>query len=563
MSIRVGHQFLSSALAILILVVLAPAAASSAAAATPSLPRAAALAVSAGSFHAVPPSRVLDTRGNLGAVGPVRPATSIAVAILGRGGVPGSGVASVVINVTVTGPTQPGHITVYPDGTALPVVSNLNFRPNQTVPNLVVVRVGVNGKIRLLNSSTGSVALVGDVVGYFTAGTPTVAGAFQSVTPTRLLDTRIGLGAPAGRVSPYGSVAVKVTGTGVVPSSGVSAVLVNVTATNPTGLGYVTAYADGAAKPGVSNLNFSTSQTVPNLAMVPVGVAGRIRVSNTGSATVDLIVDVMGYYLAGAPGGAGTFQSIQPRRTLDTRIGLGAAAGRVAGSTSITVKMTGTGALPNPGVSAVVVNVTVVSPTAAGVVTVYPSGAPLPRTSNLNFVAGQTVANLVVVPVGGDGRIRLLSLGSSVYLVADVVGYYLDGRGAAGCNTIPASSTGTTVTRWNPLVLCILSVLGQSGGNVNDVDTMIRYESSGDPNAINLTDINAQRGHPSKGLIQVIQPTFDRYRSLQLPNDLFNPAANLFAGLHYAIANYGSIYNVPGLVSLRKGGPYVGYAIHN
>ena len=108
----------------------------------------------------------------------------------------------------------------------------------------------------------------------------------------------------------------------------------------------------------------------------------------------------------------------------------------------------------------------------------------------------------------------------------------------------------------------MLAVLGQAAGNRDDVDTMIKYESSGDPNAINLWDSNAKAGHPSKGLIQVIQPTFDTYRSARLPNDLFNPAANLYAGLNYAIQTYGSIHNVPGLVSLRHGGGYVGYLVH-
>ena len=135
------------------------------------------------------------------------------------------------------------------------------------------------------------------------------------------------------------------------------------------------------------------------------------------------------------------------------------------------------------------------------------------------------------------------------------------GRGAALCNSTAADPAGTAITRWNPVTLCVLQVLRQSGGNLSDVNLMIEYESSGDPNAINLYDINAKEGHPSKGLIQVIQPTFDRFRSLQLSTDLFNPAANLYAGLNYAIYTYGSIHNVPGLVSLRNGGIYQGYIV--
>lgn len=133
------------------------------------------------------------------------------------------------------------------------------------------------------------------------------------------------------------------------------------------------------------------------------------------------------------------------------------------------------------------------------------------------------------------------------------------GRGAALCNSTPPSARGTSVTRWHPVELCVLAVLRQSSASLSDVDLMIRWESSGDANAINLWDLNAKAGHPSKGLIQVIQPTFNRFRSLQLSADLFNPAANLYAGLNYAIYTYGSIHNIPGLVSLRNGGGYKGY----
>ncbi len=135
------------------------------------------------------------------------------------------------------------------------------------------------------------------------------------------------------------------------------------------------------------------------------------------------------------------------------------------------------------------------------------------------------------------------------------------GKGAALCNSTASNPAGTAITRWNPVTVCVLRVLRQSTANLADVNLMIQYESSGNPNAINNYDINAQLGHPSKGLIQVIQPTFNRFRSLQLSASLYNPAANLYAGLNYAIYTYGSIHNVPGLVSLRAGGGYKGYAV--
>ena len=135
------------------------------------------------------------------------------------------------------------------------------------------------------------------------------------------------------------------------------------------------------------------------------------------------------------------------------------------------------------------------------------------------------------------------------------------GGGATVCNSVKPDPNGTNITRWNPVTLCVLTSLRQSRSNLSDVNIMIEWESGGDPNAINLWDSNAKAGHPSIGLIQVIKSTFEAWRSLQLPDNQYNPAANLFAGLNYAIHRYGSIHNVPGLVSLRKGGGYVGYSL--
>jgi hypothetical protein len=129
------------------------------------------------------------------------------------------------------------------------------------------------------------------------------------------------------------------------------------------------------------------------------------------------------------------------------------------------------------------------------------------------------------------------------------------------CGSTPGS--GTEVTRWNNVVTCVLGMLGQpaSGELINDVDIVIQGESSGDPNAINLWDQNAQNGTPSTGLVQVIQPTFDAYKSADLADDIWDPAANIYAGMNYAIHRYGSIQNIPGVVSVNNGGGYVGYVV--
>ena len=113
-----------------------------------------------GGFTSLTPSRLLDTRYAVGAPSAaVAPGGTVHLQVTGRGGVPASGVSAVVLNVTVTSPTSTGYITVYGDGTAHPGVSNLNFVPGQTVPNLVIAPVGANGKVALYNGSAGTCLL--------------------------------------------------------------------------------------------------------------------------------------------------------------------------------------------------------------------------------------------------------------------------------------------------------------------------------------------------------------------------------------------------------------------
>ena len=132
----------------------------------------------------------------------------------------------------------------------------------------------------------------------------------------------------------------------------------------------------------------------------------------------------------GVPAGAvtipGGFTSLTPARLLDTRTGVGAPKAAVAAHGTLHLQVTGRGGVPAAGVSAVVVNVTVTGPASPGYVTVYADGTALPATSSLNFVAGQTVPNLVVAPVGADGKVDLYNnSGGTVQLIADVSGYYL------------------------------------------------------------------------------------------------------------------------------------------
>ncbi len=145
-----------------------------------------------GGFHALTPSRLLDTRTS-GV--PVGPGQTLDLAVLGEGGVPTDGVVTVALNVTVTQPTTSGHLTVFPTGVTRPLASNLNFLPGRTVANEVLVQVGADGMISLFNSA-GSTHVVVDVTGWFSGtqvseggGGPAVSAdgghvAFQSLSST-------------------------------------------------------------------------------------------------------------------------------------------------------------------------------------------------------------------------------------------------------------------------------------------------------------------------------------------------------------------------------------------
>ena len=245
--------------------------------------------------------------------------------------------------------------------------------------------------------------------------------ALSALTPARILNTRSGVGVRAGRVVNQ-SVELQVTGSGGVPSSGVSSVSMNVTVTDTsagdTG-GYVTVYPCGAL-PDASNLNFIAGQTIPNAVITPVSASGKVCFYVFGGA--HLIADVNGW---SAPGSG--FTPVNPARVLNTRGG-----SRVVNS-STELQVTGVGAIPSSGVGAVSLNVTVTTTTAGdagGYVTVYPCGT-LPDASNLNFIAGQTIPNAVITPVSASGKVCFYVYGGA-HLIADINGWYATGNGFVG-----------------------------------------------------------------------------------------------------------------------------------
>jgi Transglycosylase SLT domain len=116
------------------------------------------------------------------------------------------------------------------------------------------------------------------------------------------------------------------------------------------------------------------------------------------------------------------------------------------------------------------------------------------------------------------------------------------------------------VQEWIGQAFALLETSGVPADELDQigVQLIIEHESGGNPTAVNRWDSNWLEGHPSKGLMQCIDSTFDEYR-LPGHDDIFNPVDNIIAGVRYAISRYGSIENVPGVRAVESGGQYVGY----
>ena len=372
------------------------------------------------------PIRVLDTRaggstwdGSYAGTGALAADKPFALPILGRGYIPTTGVGALVLNVLATNTSAPGYMTVWPSCVTRPLASNLNFIGQQTVANLVIVPAGCDTTTNLVSFS-GPTDVVVDVVGYFTTGQ-----SFTSLAPSRLLDTRAGASTIDGQAAGGGAVVggnqlnLQVTGRAGIPA-GASAAALNVTVTDTTAPAYVTVWPTDQARPLASNLNYVANQTVPNMVIAKLSASGQMSLFNSAGSTA-FVADVVGWFPASSD-----LIPLVPARLLDTRPGYATVDGRysgqgpVAADRSIYVGFSGRGGIPQQGVGALVLNVTATNPLAAGYLTI--NGGSYQGVQNVNFVAGQTVPNLAIVPVSQYSGFYIYT-SATTDVVVDVVGW--------------------------------------------------------------------------------------------------------------------------------------------
>lgn len=353
-----------------------------------------------------------------------------------------AGDAPVIVGMAVLGGADPGAFTVTANTCAKHELS-----PGDTCAVSVVARPTVaDVQAAMLTFETNS-ASGNPAVQVWVTGTPNDAGAYFPVTPTRIMDTRTGVGAPKQAVGAGGVVHLQVGGKAGVPATGASAVVLNVTVTAPTAGGYLTVYPTGVSRPAASSLNFPANWTGANSVTVALGTGGQVDIYNYWGNT-QVIVDVSGFYAANdlATQGGG-YHAVTPFRALDTRIDPDGPlpAGLPVG---LAVDL---GATVNTHVRALAVNVTAVNGDSSGYLTTWSGDGARPTVSTLNYAAHTIVPNLAVVPTMpcfftvACENMPMIALYNgapkAVHVLVDVFGYFDDGTLNGGLRFHPITPT--------------------------------------------------------------------------------------------------------------------------
>jgi len=371
---------------------------------------------SPGLYSAVHRARALDTR----ITGAVDGKATTKVRVTGIGDVPADGVVAVSVNLTVLTPAVTGSITAFTDGTSWSGAT-MTFQGGQTLQNFETVPVTTSGVIDLRNNTTGRLNLIVDVLGYY-GRNPGSPGRYQPMTPSRVLDTRAGQPLAAGQTR-----TIAVGGRGGVPPQGddLIAVATNVTVLTPGRSGSLTV-GETDLRVKTTTMTFAAGQTEQGQLVNLLDEHGGLSIRNNSTAAIQVIADVVGYYLDVDTGNAGTFTYFiagAHYRLYDSR------ASRAA-----PVPPGGTVWLPaqdltlpeggDSGVCAPLLNVTVLSPSTGGSISLWPDSTPWDGAATVTYSAHQTRQRMLLVRTGASGGVVVRNnSGAPITLIVDADGW--------------------------------------------------------------------------------------------------------------------------------------------
>ncbi len=253
-----------------------------------------------GAYVALAPQRAFDTsNGTDTPMGPVPAKTSVVLNLLGKGGLPAKGLDTVTVNVTVSGATTAGWLSV---GRAGPAV--VSFTAAHTSSTLVTLHTGRNGSIALYNDSTGTAQVAADVEGYTRAG-PASPGPSLIAADTEPGNNQPGAFTPSdasGNLT-TNPITVAAHGTAQVPlsqgsfPSGVGTAVLDITTDGTqTAAGFLTAYATGSPRPATPDVTFAARQAVTNFVLTDADRTQDVTVYNSSAGPVTFSVGPIGFF---------------------------------------------------------------------------------------------------------------------------------------------------------------------------------------------------------------------------------------------------------------------------
>ncbi|ONI85492.1 hypothetical protein ALI22I_27215 [Saccharothrix sp. ALI-22-I] len=388
---------------------------------------------------------VLDTRDGTGGVtGQRGEASTTTVPVLGVGGVPTTGVGSVMVRASILSATEPTFLTVWPDGTTRPNVTAVSVKAGEDLVVFTAVKVGANGKISVYNAA-GKAHVVIEVHGYYKSAQGSNGGGFVPVTHTRTIDTRNGLGTTTGTIAAGASRTVTLTG-GLIPA-GATAAYVNLAVPSASAKGWFTYSPVGGSSRPVMNYVAGTTQAA---AVVQLPADGRVTFTNRGAAAVHFMLNVEGYFTNSATTGSG-FRSAYGRLINTRTVGAGLP---MAANSTIDVQVGGTHGLPTRGIAGALLTVIATSE-AAGYLKAWPVGEAEPSLTMMDH-GDSWRANSIVLKPGTDGKIRVRNgSADTIHLIVDLQGWF-----AEPLPTVPVvPNTRTTVLQAAPVAGALAGTL--------------------------------------------------------------------------------------------------------
>lgn len=370
---------------------------------------------STGVYSALSRVRALDSR--------ISGAIPAKVRVTGLGDVPATDVVAVSVNLTVLTPAVTGSISVFADGTSWSGAT-MGFQARQTDQNFETIPITATGLIDIRNNTANSLALIVDILGYHTkGGFGDYYGAYQPMTPTRLLDTRTAQPVAAGQRRTF-----QVGGQAGIPPQGdfahQVAVVANFTVLTPSRPGSLTVGTTDLAV-NTATISFAAGQTEQGQLLMLLDGAGGLPVRNNSAAAIQVIADVVGYYTGVNVTDSGGFDHFfvgGHDRVYDSR-----AAGQTpvppGGTVELPLGDVAVGRTKS-GICAPLMNVTLLTPSTAGSISAWPDSVPWDGAATITFAAHQTRQRMLMVASGESKENVQIRNNSSapITLIVDVDG---------------------------------------------------------------------------------------------------------------------------------------------